>query len=61
MNKAASAARRPLCFNKRLMKKTYETPALEEWVIEMEKDFLGGSVQDGGSERVGEEGDDLFG
>lgn len=43
------------------MKKTYETPALEVWVLEMETDFLGGSVQDGGSEHVGEEGDDLFG
>lgn len=43
------------------MKKTYETPALEVWVLEMETDFLGGSVQDGGNERVREEGDDLFG
>lgn len=46
---------------KRQMKKTYETPALEELGLEMETDFLGGSVQDGGSERVREEGDDLFG
>lgn len=40
--------------------KTYETPALREWVLEMETDFLGSSVLDGGSERIREEGDDLF-
>lgn len=43
------------------MHKTYETPALEVWALALEADFLDGSVQNGGSEHVKEDGDELFG
>ena len=44
-----------------MKKQLYETPVLEEWALNLERKFLDGSVQDGGSEQVGEEGEDIFG